>query len=62
MKKTLYRYGMRARGVAPGCQPANFHDWEDGDERYFNYLLYRDELTPQAVKDYELDFIETVEI
>ena len=55
----VYRYGMRLRGFAPGCQPMEgLIGCEDGRTgRYHAVLLYRRELTEREVRNYELDFL-----
>lgn len=53
-----YKYGMRHRGFAPGCQPRGVVDHEDGSGRYFDFIIYDRKLTDAETRDYELDFIE----
>ena len=54
-----YRYGMRTRGCAPGCQPKDFTSFEDDpDGKYLNILIYNRELTDEELKEYELDKID----
>lgn len=63
-----YKYGMRLRGFAPGCQPMDgFVRAEEGKcmgdsrMRYHNILLYNRKLTEQECKDYELDDLNEVQ-
>jgi hypothetical protein len=57
--RVLYRYGMRLRGFAPGCQPMDgFEEAEDdpmGD--YWNILLYGRKLTKEERRSYDLDYL-----
>lgn len=54
-----YRYGMRNRGCAPGCQPKDFTSFEDDpDGMYHNILVYSRELTEEELKEYELDKLD----
>lgn len=54
----MYVYGMRLRGFAPLCQPKNgLVSAENGDRKYWNYLVYNRKLTDKECKDYELDYI-----
>lgn len=55
-----FKYGMRLRGFSPGCQPRGVVDYEDGDDRYYDFIVYDRRLSDAEVKDYELDFIEEV--
>lgn len=53
-----YWYGMRLRGFSPGCQPMDGLDAVmEGNEKYYNILIYHRELTDEEVRDYELDRI-----
>lgn len=56
----MYKYGMRCRGFAPGCQPmAGLVDWKDIDNsKYYSVLTYNRELTCAECADYDLDKIE----
>lgn len=56
---TRYLYGMRLRGFSIGCQPMNglTSRRDSDDERYYDILVYRRELTDKELEDYELDFI-----
>lgn len=59
MRHRVWMYGMRARGFSPGCQPMS--DFEERQDdvlgEYHDILLYKRALTPQELKDYELDLI-----
>ena len=64
---TEYKYGMRLRGFAPGCQPMDgFVRAEKGrcmgDSRrfYHNILFYNRELTKDEIRGYELDDLNEV--
>lgn len=59
MYKTLWVYGMRLRGFAPGCQPMEgFVEREDDpDGKYWDILLYDRPLTLEEERDYELNYI-----
>ena len=52
-----YKYGMRHRGFAPGCQPRGVVDHEDGSGRYFDFIYYDRRLTDAEEHDYELDYL-----
>ena len=55
---TLYRYGMRLRGVSPGAQPSDFFKTEeDHSRRYWEIIFYDRELTDKECRDYDLDFL-----
>ena len=57
-KIKLYKYGMRLRGFAPGCQPMKgLVGTMEGIGRYHCVLIYNRELTDEEVRDYELDRI-----
>lgn len=53
----LYKYGMRLRGFAPGCQPMKGLEmsYEPKDRKYYSILVYSRELTEKEISDYELD-------
>lgn len=55
---------VQVRNAAPGIQPrvpaAWVVDYEDGDDRYYDFIVYDRRLSDAEVKDYELDFIEEV--
>ena len=59
-----YKYGMRLRGFAPGCQPMEgltfVMQTDRGKEKYWSVLGYDRKLTEKEMKDYELDFIGVV--
>ena len=58
MGKIYHLYGMKLRGFAPGCQPmeelVDWNDCEPGDP-YHSILLYRRELTPEEIKQCDLE-------
>lgn len=56
---TRYLYGRRLRGFSLGCQPMNglTARRDSNDERYYDILVYRRELTGEECDAYELDFI-----
>ena len=54
----MYVYGMRLRGFSPGCQPMDgLGSVMEGNEKYYNILIYNRELTDEEIRDYELDRI-----
>ena len=59
MKKE-YRYGMRLRGFAPGCQPMKglIRREDDPFGDYWDILVYDRKLTDKEVLDYELDALK----
>lgn len=53
-----YCYGMRYRPAGPGAQPKDFdHLKESKDKKYYDIVVYRRELTPEEVTQYELEYI-----
>ena len=63
-----YKYGMRLRGFAPGCQPMDgLVEAQEGKcmgdsrMRYHNILLYNRKLTEDEIRDYELDDLNDVQ-
>lgn len=63
-----YKYGMRLRGFAPGCQPMDGlveaqegRCMGDSRRRYHNILLYNRKLTEDEIRDYELDDLNEVQ-
>lgn len=59
-----YLYGMRLRGYSPGCQPMQglvLRCMESRDG-YHDVLLYNRKLTEKELRDYEMDFIQEVEV
>ena len=63
-----YKYGMRLRGFAPGCQPMEGlveaqegRCMGDSRRRYHNILLYNRKLTDDEIRDYELDDLNEVQ-
>lgn len=60
---TLYRYGMKHRGVSVGAQPKGFLFFEDMDKDwcgYYSYVFYDRKLTPQELRDYEIEYLGEV--
>ncbi len=57
--KRVYKYGMRERGASPGAQPADglIEVNDDPLQEYYSILLYNRPLSPEEVKDYELDYL-----
>lgn len=53
----VYVYGMRLRGFSPGCQPKHgfVERLDDPSGKYWDILVYDRELTPEEVRDYDLD-------
>ena len=57
----MHKYGMRLRGFSIGCQPMNgLYRVEDGDKKYWSYLLYTRRLTGKELEEYELDYLGEV--
>lgn len=55
-RNILFRYGMRLRGFAPGCQPVDgLLSREEGKDGYYDVLTYKRRLTAKEIEDYELD-------
>lgn len=62
----MYRYGMRARGYSPWCQPTDnllgiekhetYKVSENGKE-YYDILIYSEELPDEDVRNYQLDYL-----
>lgn len=51
-----YRYGMRLRPFAIGCEPVKgYVRFEEGTKKYHNILVYDRPLTEKEINDYELD-------
>jgi hypothetical protein len=63
IKVEKYVYGMRMRGFSIGCQPMK--NWverlDDVSCRYYDILVYSERLCERDVKNYELDYIGTME-
>ena len=62
-----YLYGMRLRGYAPGCQPKEglmnvYYGSHYGTRVYHNLISYNRPLTEKEMQDYELDFINEMEV
>ena len=60
-----YVYGMRLRGFAPGCQPSEglicWLDCKKGS-KYHSVISYCRELTPEELAEYELDYLDSMEV
>lgn len=56
---TVYIYGMRLRGCAPGCQPKQgfIERRDDTTGRYHDIIVYSRELATGEMFNYDLDFI-----
>ena len=62
-KIKLYKYGMRLRGFAPGCQPKEgFFCYICASEKYHSIIAYDRKLTDKELRDYEMDFIGEFDI
>lgn len=64
---TEYLYGMRLRGVGPGCQPKEgllnvYYGSRYGTREYHNLISYSRRLTKEEEEQYELDFINETEV
>lgn len=59
MKSTpRFRYGMKLRGCAPGCQPSGFIErLDDESGKYWDILVYDHRLSDREIGDYDLDQI-----
>ena len=57
---TRYKYGMRLRGFAPGCQPLRgfVERLDDETGKYYDILVYYRKLTEKEQHNYDLDRIE----
>ena len=54
----FYYYGMKYRPAGPGAQPKDFdHLKESKDKKYYDVVVYRRELTPEEVTQYQLEYI-----
>jgi hypothetical protein len=55
----MYKYGMRARGFAPWCQPMKAIIMAEKDEsgKYHNILFYSEPLTQRQLEEFELDYL-----
>ena len=63
-----YKYGMRLRGFAPGCQPMDGlveaqegRCMGDSRRRYHSILVYNRRLTEDEINGYELDDLNEVQ-
>lgn len=52
-----HKYGMRLRGISPGCQPPGLLGWKDGDGRYHNFIFYAKKLPQKYEHYYDLDYL-----
>ena len=59
-----YLYGMRLRGFSIGCQPMNgfLRRYDDDRGEYYDLLLYDRKLTQKELDDYELDYLQDVDL
>ena len=57
MKSTpRFKYGMRLRGCAPGCQPSGFIErLDDESGKYWDIIVYDHKLSDREVGDYDLE-------
>ena len=57
---TRYKYGMRLRGFAHGCQPLRgfVERLDDETGKYYDILVYYRKLTEKEQHNYDLDRIE----
>ena len=59
--KAEYRYGMRLRGFAPGCQPEGFIRREDdSDNKYLDIIVYERMLSEYEMNHYSLDILDSL--
>ena len=60
----MYKYGMRARGFAPWCQPTKAIVMAKKDEsgRDHNILFYSEPLTQKQLEEFELDYLGECEL
>ena len=58
----MYKYGMKYRGAAPGCQPKRglLEILEDPTGKYWNILLYDRPLKEKEEREYEMDFLSII--
>jgi len=53
-----FKYGMRLRGCAPGCQPSGFIErLDDPTGKYWDILVYNHRLSDREISDYDLEQI-----
>lgn len=58
----LYVYGMRERGFAPGCQPLDgLVKSISGNRTYYDLIVYNRRLTDAECRQYELDYLLSVD-
>ena len=57
---TRYKYGMRLRGFAPGCQPLRgfVERLDDETGKYYDILVYYRKKKKKEQHNYDLDRIE----
>lgn len=58
----MYKYGMRLRGFAPGCQPmiGLVRCEDDTTGRYYDILIYSRPLNDHEQEGFELDYLGEV--
>ena len=58
----MYKYGMRLRGFAPGCQPmiGLVRREDDPTGKYYDILIYSRPLNDQEQDVFELDYLGEV--
>lgn len=54
--RSFFKYGMKARGFSPGCQPKNgfIKRLDDPKKEYFDIIAYSRRLTDKEINDFEL--------
>jgi len=60
----LYKYGLRLRGVSIGTQPKGFLYYEDSDKSttgYWSFVYYKETLSEEDLKKYDMNFIEIIQ-
>ena len=54
----MFKYGMRLRGFAPGCQPKGVdHVEADPSGRYWDIVVYKEPLPDGDLIAFDLDYI-----
>ena len=58
----LYKYGMRARGFSPLCQPMDgfVERLDDTTGKYYDVLVYNRYLRAEEERNYQFDFLGMV--
>ena len=57
----MFKYGMRLRGFAPGCQPKGVdHVEEDPSGRYWDIVVYKEPLPEGDLIAFDLDYLGEV--